>query len=289
MLQHITKKHASRNFTRSYVLTKIVLFLIIVCCCNFNKVDSISPTSPQPYVNWMKENVGKYDYDTYINDKFALHWKIQDDKIYLAVAAEVSGWVAFGISEAGGMPGSDIILFEAAKNTLTDHHAVKYAKPILDNCQDWTLSNSVIYSSAPFILFEAMRALDTGDDQDRVIGDDSYIGSALHKLIFAWGNEPSMVFHGSNRLAANIRFYKSNITSDDASDVKTLDLKVPNYTIPERETTYKTFSFQVSDLQAQGFPANGVAHLIGSRFIPHPETEELVHHILVYGKFVTSL
>jgi len=231
----------------------------------------------------MKENVGKYDYDTYINDKFALHWKIQDDKIYLAVAAEVSGWVAFGISEAGGMPGSDIILFEAAKNTLTDHHAVKYAKPILDNCQDWTLSNSVTDSSAPFILFEAIRALDTGDDQDRVIGDDSYIGSALHKLIFAWGNEPSMVFHGSNRLAANIRFYKSNITSDDASDVNTLDLRVPNYTIPERETTYKTFSFQVSDLQAQGFPANGVAHLIGSRFIPHPETEELVHHILVYG------
>ena len=273
---------------RSYFLIESVLFLIIFSY-NFNHVDSISPTSPQPYVSWIKENIGKYDHDTYINDNFALHWKILDDKIYLAVAAEVSGWIAFGIAESGGMPGSDIVVFEAATKTLTDHHAVKYAKPILDNCQDWSLLNSVIDSSAPFILFEATRALDTGDDQDRVIADDSFIGSALQKLIFAWGNEPSMVFHGKNRLTSTIRFFRKNSSSSDDSLVKTLELRVPDYPIPEQETEYKTFSFQVSDLQSQGFPENGIGHLIGSSFIPHPDTEEFVHHILLFGRFRTPL
>ena len=32
----------------------------------------------------------------------ALHWKIQGDEIFLAMAAKATGWVGFGIAEAGG-------------------------------------------------------------------------------------------------------------------------------------------------------------------------------------------
>lgn len=32
----------------------------------------------------------------------ALHWTIQGDEIFLAVAAKASGWVGFGIAESGG-------------------------------------------------------------------------------------------------------------------------------------------------------------------------------------------
>lgn len=32
----------------------------------------------------------------------ALHWTIQDDEIYLALAVKATSWVGFGIAEAGG-------------------------------------------------------------------------------------------------------------------------------------------------------------------------------------------
>lgn len=38
--------------------------------------------------------------------------------LFLAVAAAASGWAGFGISDAGAMPGADIIIYKTAMNLL---------------------------------------------------------------------------------------------------------------------------------------------------------------------------
>jgi len=67
-------------------------------------------------------------------------WSIAGEDINLAIEAKASGWVAFGISEAGGMKGADVVYFERTKTVLTDAFAMKNEKPVADSCsQDWLL------------------------------------------------------------------------------------------------------------------------------------------------------
>lgn len=46
----------------------------------------------------------------------AIHWKVDEEYVHIAVAARATGWVAFGIAEAGGMLGADMALF--GKSTI---------------------------------------------------------------------------------------------------------------------------------------------------------------------------
>jgi hypothetical protein len=104
----------------------------------------------------------------------AVHWRLDRtaERIYLAVAARATGWVGFGISENGGMQGADILLFEAARpDALIDSYNLETRWPLSDDCQDWTLTSSA--TDGGFLIFEANRAFDTGDGQDRAIIPDA--------------------------------------------------------------------------------------------------------------------
>lgn len=80
---------------------------------------------------------------------------ISDDQIYLAVAARASeGFVGIGIAKSGGMHGA--ILDEQF--------------PLRDDCESWTLLTSQM--KGVFLIFEAVRLLDTGDTQNRLIVED---------------------------------------------------------------------------------------------------------------------
>jgi hypothetical protein len=61
------------------------------------------------YLSWLSSNEIelKYNNSVYIPSSdltsgAAIHWSVDDDHIYLAVAARATGWVGFGFSDAGG-------------------------------------------------------------------------------------------------------------------------------------------------------------------------------------------
>jgi hypothetical protein len=59
-------------------------------------------------------------------------------KIYVAVEAPSTGWVAFGISEAAAMRGADIMMGHVesdGKVVVGDYHATGNTVPIKDGCQ----------------------------------------------------------------------------------------------------------------------------------------------------------
>ncbi|CAM9950572.1 unnamed protein product, partial [Ectocarpus sp. 4 AP-2014] len=88
-------------------------------------------------------------------------------------AKAATGWAGVGISEMGGMEGADIVFYETATGDLTDAHSLVAGTPVVDECtQDWTLLSAEVGDGS--LVFEAERALDTQDDQDRVFSDDSF-------------------------------------------------------------------------------------------------------------------
>ena len=266
-----------------------------------SQTSSLSNTTrlPEAYATWIFQYGDNYDHSTFFgdNDEVALHWKIDGDKIRIAAAVEASGWLGIGIAEAGGMPGADMVLFTASDNKLVDAYALDYATPIEDTCQDWTLERSTVDDEKGFIIFEASRNLLTRDPQDRDVTDDSGGGALSHRIIVAYGNTESVSYHGPNVGLGLVRFFGTTNTTENSNEstsevsrsggdggpLSFVDFTAGNYTIPTNETTYGYFCFNVSDLEAQGFPQNSAVHAVKAQYIPDADNEHHVHHIILYG------
>ena len=221
----------------------------------------------------------------------AVHWSIEEPYLRFGIAAKASGWVGFGISEAGGMRGSDVILYSVESNELVDSYILdELAIPYPDECQSWTLLNSITENG--FILFEARRLLDTGDSQDRPIIDDSNELVLPTRVIAAWGDTPSPSYHGlDNRAKGAIRFMGA-INSDvskierqqTTEDLNYFDIKAEDYVIPSsQETTYADFCFSAADLIEQGVPMDQRLHITMINPVIDSNTSQYVHHFILTG------
>lgn len=214
--------------------------------------------------------------------------------IQFAVVVQADGWVGFGLSEAGGMLGSDMVVWDARDPTrVRDGYVVEDRYPQEDDCDDWDLIN-IIANDDGWIILEVARNLDTGDSQDHPIVDDSIIASAGARIISAWG-DMEFGYHGNNVARSNVRLFAGaeavaatpeayhqhlNTTADGSFIIQSKE-----YTIPARETRYYQPCFTYQDILSQ-IPdvAEGQSvTLIGAGPVLSPETEQFVHHFVVYG------
>ena len=178
-----------------------------------------------------------------------------------------NGWIALGIAEAGGMPGSDVMVYDIGKGQIEDRFATDYTTPYLDNNNrsDWKLirvttqddgndiGNSTIGEEEDsFIIVEFYRLLDTGDyEQDRPIRYDGDLAVPPHRVIAAWSTDDNREFgyHGPNqRVSGSIRFWESEtVTAGRNSETfykvidkeadGYVDIVMPNYRIPRNKAT----------------------------------------------------
>jgi hypothetical protein len=210
-------------------------------------------------------------------DGAALFWKVMNNAtaIQFAIAVRATGWVGLGISDAGGMLGSDIALYTPAAtgNIILDTHVVdEHALPITDDCQNWNFesvrstSDNVDDDDDDWIILELSRLLipDTDTTQDIAIINDAELWIPPTRIIVAWGDDATGVsFHGSKRARSAVRVFGESSYSDAGEDgydgndmnilTKTLDnesdgffdIVQNDYEIPTDETTYyslcKTF------------------------------------------------
>lgn len=231
-------------------------------------------------------------------DGMAFHWKtISSDKLKVAVAVQATGWSAIGFSETGGMKGADIVYYEANTNKLVDAYVKDgYVKPTEDDVQDWTLIDSKKTNDG-FLIFEAERALVTGDTvHDRDIMDDSGPLVADHRLIGAWGNGERIGYHSDNRINTFVQLFPGDEGSGNAYETfqaqmaklseGSVTLALDNYEIPSDEvTTYHDACFSTKDLVATGLLENSSSdtHILGFEFHIDKDSLKYVHHIVVYG------
>lgn len=261
------------------------------------------------YLSWLEQRGVGYGSSVFLssreseadsdNNGAAIHWQIDQDasKIRLAVAARATGWVGFGIAEAGGMPGSDIVYYTAATHTITDAYADAYLAPKVDVTQDWTLVHS--QTEGGYIIFEAERDIDTDDPQDRPIIFDGRVERNPHRVIAAWGDSETIGYHGDSSARSTIRFYPTRHGSADGGLTSAgseaqmfasamaieaegyIDLIANDFIIPAVETEYADLCFSYQELVDQGMPTDKPLHVIG--FEPIIGSKKHLHHITMYG------
>jgi hypothetical protein len=175
------------------------------------------------------------------------------------------------------MPGSDIMVYEAAANSVTDYFALAYARPTMDACaSDWAMQGEAVLEDG-LVAVRLVRALDTGDAQDRVLMNDADLTGPATAIIAAWRNEASLSFHGDNRARSIVRFFSPPTTEEptseavtartaaledqfeDAASRKLQDLadgsfvvyEPSDYIIPTAETTYFSNCINVTEYLTQ--------------------------------------
>eukprot|EP00529_Nitzschia_sp_RCC80_P011609 CAMPEP_0113520084 /NCGR_PEP_ID=MMETSP0014_2-20120614/43882_1 /TAXON_ID=2857 /ORGANISM="Nitzschia sp." /LENGTH=621 /DNA_ID=CAMNT_0000417881 /DNA_START=159 /DNA_END=2024 /DNA_ORIENTATION=+ /assembly_acc=CAM_ASM_000159 len=220
----------------------------------------------------------------------SVHWKVDDSYVYIAVAARATGWLGFGIGEAGGMKGADMALFTASNPTeLTDAYTTDELVPKIDDCSgDWELLNSNVGDD--FIMFETKRLLDTNDPQDKPIIDDASNFISPHRIIAAWGDSDTWSYHGLNRARGSIRFH--GLGDEEATFKAEMDkaaegsflVSSQEYTVPSNETTHYGYTcFSRQDLVDQGVPDIDNVNVIGWEPVVEDANIAYVHHFIVYG------
>ena len=81
-----------------------------------------------PLVAGGHADLSKYPFSRVLYDEegqyYAFHWNfdIEAETIYFAVNVSTEGWVGFGVSPTGQMPGSDVVIGWVAQNGNTYFH-----------------------------------------------------------------------------------------------------------------------------------------------------------------------
>jgi len=270
--------------------------------------EGITNNGNDGYLTWLQQvtttaaaTVPKYTHQTFIPTKtnecegMAMHWGIHPSnasKFVLAVAVRAKGWIAWGMSESGGMKGSDIVYLTAGTQSsrrlhdafVTDFNGL----PELDTRQDWTLTFSNVTRDG-YLIFEAERALNTHDAQDWPILVDSSDFIVPQHIIGAWGDTTLLSFHGKNTIQATVRLFPSSTTTntsktttntttssattktttwvDNENEVSTFAKKMNqvsdgsividiqgSYIIPQKESSSFEYCYSFSKLVRMGFP-----------------------------------
>jgi DOMON domain len=249
----------------------------------------------QDYLGWLEtvDYQGAYYLasEADIADGAAIHWSIDDDRgiFELAVAVRATGWLGFGISDNGGMKGSDVLLFEAInRHNVTDAHIKDLRYPQIDDCQNWEFVRSVVSEDgSDFLIVEVRRQLDTKDSQDWPIHNDANIEIPLSRIIAVWGDSVNVGYHGAKTARSTLRWY--GFGKDELSHFHdTMEEKAvgsfmfvqDEYNIPPEETLYIRFCISANQMREQGVPIAEGATIIGLEPII---TTPFVHHYTLYG------
>jgi hypothetical protein len=244
------------------------------------------------YLDWVNANSSSYarhafllsdqDDDDGEDDGAAIFWNVDkdDDTIRLAIAVRASGWVGLGISEAGGMIGSDVALFAASDpSVVVDAHVVdSLSMPMTDGCQNWKLESSTLATMGGngWMIVEVSRPLDTGDAQDRPIVYDVDPWTAPTRIIAAWGDDDAVSYHGDKKARGSIRIF-ANYTGEVTEERALLDtlesgmdgyfdVVQVDYEIPSNETTYFALCRTFDELNLTFTEGQSSLTMIGGKF-----------------------
>ena len=248
-----------------------------------------------PYTTFLADNASSYDHSAFLPTAanptrgMATHWKVSGDDFHVAFATMATGWAAFGIAEAGGMFGADVVSFTTANPTkLVDGYILDDRQVRIDESQDWTLINAVVQDG--WIIVEAKRPIDTQDTQDNIIKNDKELWGAPSRVIAAWGDSESLSYHGDNRASSSVRIFADASSSNSESEALLdlfaensdgyFDVVQENYEIPADETKYYYLCKTYDELKEQFGDLDEVTMIGATPVIPE-ETRQFVHHFVV--------
>ncbi|CAF1122491.1 unnamed protein product [Rotaria sp. Silwood1] len=257
--------------TKIYAVSYVILWMLI-----FRKIHGI--TSPlQPYTS--------YSYFIELEPNVVDLWWIVDEtkqEITFELHIKTTGWIALGISPAGGMKGADIGLGwidQSGQVHFQDRYAYNFSRPVIDDTTiDWFALQGHEENGWTAIQFK--RFLDTCDSMDVPIKSGTNI------LIFAYGlQDPDMsqsdglIYYHENRRGSRViplQSYGNPSSEEKFAHLEYIDFQFQDYIVPSTDTTYFCQIFKV--------PSNFLErrHAIAYKTIIDPNNRDLVHHVVLY-------
>lgn len=229
----------------------------------------------------------------------AIFWSIYDDRIKFALTVRAEeGWVGFGISEAGGMRGADMALYQSSKPAeIVDAYVIAdRSTPLVDDCQDWKLEGAPV-NEGGWMIVEFSRLLDTKDGQDHAIKNDAEPNHAPARVIAAWGDGETISYHGQNKARTSLRLYASQTEEDDGlTEMEVLmntleqqsdgfiDVLEDDFEVPAITTYYHNVCKTFEELNVELPEGQDMVTMIGGVPIITEETRQFVHHFLVHSQ-----
>ncbi|CAF1244576.1 unnamed protein product, partial [Didymodactylos carnosus] len=221
----------------------------------------------------------KYQYSTELLANIAdLYWTVDENnsEIIFELHVKTTGWIALGISPAGGMTGADIGIGWISNGTVyfQDRYAYGLSMPVIDNTtKDWFPLNGKEENGWTAIQFK--RKLDTCDIMDVTIKSGTNI------LIFSYGlTDPGpnaqIEYHTPLRRGTKLiplLSYANPPKESKFEGLDTFEFRLNNYIVPSNDTTYHCKIYKIPTYTQK---RHVIATLIAD------ENRDLVHHLLMY-------
>ena len=272
---------------------KTLFFLSILRLSAATIADYFGGSNNQDYLNWIASVNYKSSLflasDADPANGAAVHWTLSPPYVEIGVAVRASGWLGFGLSENGGMTGTDMFLFEAkSPNVVTDAYVTEIRSPQIDDCQDWEFVDS--RTDGEFLIVQVRRKLLTDDvAQDLPIRDDADYVIPLQRIIAAWGDSDSIGYHGQNVARGAIRWFDLGAGMgagfEELMKVEATGyffVGASRYLVRPTATVYKYFCVSGNDLRLQNVPLDSGVTVIG---IEPVITSKYIHHMDAHARW----
>jgi hypothetical protein len=182
--------------------------------------------------------------------EYTLNYKIDGEYLVIRLRAKTLGFLGFGFSESGHMIGSDIVTSAVINGYLRveDRFAGwtsfptsldNIPKPREDKCSHWSAVCGSEDSQYTTVIVS--RRLDTNDTEDRPVT------RGLMNIIYSWGEDDTINYHGANRGSTTVAFFNDVETTfvapADANSTTTITLN--NYAMTTTVTQYVVQEFDL--------------------------------------------
>lgn len=187
-------------------LVTVVILLSLVCiifpaCGETEQPPTSGPTPPQtPLVSWAADGVIKpSEYsgmNTYGN--YEIHWRSDDEFVYIGMKANVTGFVAIGIQPGSRMKDADMILgyVKDGVTTISDLFSTGDFGPHSPDIQLGGTDDILDFNGNEengTTTIEFKRALITGDEFDVALS------KGPQKIIWSYGSEDNILTKHTGR------------------------------------------------------------------------------------------
>ncbi|KAM6211121.1 putative DBH-like monooxygenase protein 2 [Sarcoramphus papa] len=203
-----------------------------------------------------------------------LRWDHDEQELMtFELQVHTTGWVAFGFSPHGELPGSDIVIggvFPNGSIYFSDCHVVDEATLEEDESQDYQLLSVTENETSTTMLFK--RHLRTCDPNDLDITVDTA------RLVTAFGTDDTVQFFKGQRFSKSLFLmrYRGPCDSTDPKIFFTYDLRLDNFAVPVEETKYACTFIPLPMVKQKH-------HIYKFEPVITPHNITLVHHILIYA------
>ncbi|ODM91325.1 DBH-like monooxygenase protein 1 [Orchesella cincta] len=228
----------------------------------------------------LKHLVGTVKSDLEVVNKMG---ETESERVVFNVTVETRGWVGFGLSRRGKMPGADIVIggvSPTGQPYFSDKHAIGNQLPVEDTSQDYVLEDAWEKGGRTSLKFS--RKFDTCDKHDIPINDD------VLSILWSWGEtDNTTVYHYQNRGNFTVYLRDPDLTpryveqqlkgnmdlKKEMGDVRVWTVE-NSVTLPAKRTTYWCNMHKIS------LPKKH--HSIGFTIQTGTPGFENMHHLLLF-------